>query len=74
MYKFKKNKINIKQNKKSGSVLVENILMIAITLVLIIVIFYPQIIKLFDKVMDSLAIWFDNAVSVIGGDKLNDKI
>ncbi len=66
MYKFKKNKINIKQNKKSGSVLVENILMIAITLVLIIVIFYPQIIKLFDKVMDSLAIWFDNAVSVIG--------
>lgn len=66
MYKFKRNKINIKQNKKSGSVLVENILMIAITLVLIIVIFYPQIIKLFDKVMDSLAIWFDNAVSVIG--------
>lgn len=66
MYKFKKNKINIKQNKKSGSVLVENILMIAITLVLIIVIFYPQIIKLFDKVMDSLAVWFDNAVSVIG--------
>lgn len=66
MYKFKKNKINIKQNKRGGSVLVENILMIAITLVLIIVIFYPQIIKLFDKVMDSLAIWFDNAVSVIG--------
>lgn len=66
MYKFKKNKINIKQNKRSGSVLVENILMIAITLVLIIVIFYPQIIKLFDKVMDSLAVWFDNAVSVIG--------
>ncbi len=66
MYKFKKNKINIKQNKRGGSVLVENILMIAITLVLIIVIFYPQIIKLFDKVMDSLAVWFDNAVSVIG--------
>lgn len=66
MYKFKKNKINIKKNKRGGSVLVENILMIAITLVLIIVIFYPQIIKLFDKVMDSLAIWFDNAVSVIG--------
>ena len=66
MYKFKKNKINIKQNKRGGSVLVENILMIAITLVLIIVIFYPQIIKLFDKVMDSLAVWFVNAVSVIG--------
>ena len=66
MYKFKKNKINIKQNKRGGSVLVENILMIAITLVLIIFIFYPQIIKLFDKVMDSLAVWFDNAVSVIG--------
>lgn len=70
MRKTKKGKIdiNIKQdkNKKIGSVLVENILMIAITLVLIIVIFYPQIIKLFNKVMDSLSIWFDNAVSVIG--------
>lgn len=51
---------------KKGSALVENILMIAITLVLIIVIFYPQILKLFNKVMDSLSIWFDNAISVIG--------
>lgn len=51
---------------KKGSALVENILMIAITLVLIIVIFYPQILKLFNKVMDSLSIWVDNAISVIG--------
>ncbi len=52
--------------KKKGSALVENILLIAISLVLIVVIFYPQIVKLFNMFIDSLSIWFENAISVIG--------
>lgn len=64
---LKKIKLNEQnKSKKRASALVENILMIAITLVLIIVIFYPQILNLFNKVMDSLSTWFDNAISVIG--------
>lgn len=58
--------MKIINNKKSGSALVENILLIAISLVLIVVLFYPQIIKLFNMFLDSLSIWFENAISIIG--------
>ena len=61
MYSSRKVPIKLK-----GSALVENILLIAISLVLIVVIFYPQIVNMFNKVMDSLSIWFENAISAIG--------
>lgn len=53
-------------NKKKGSALVETILLLAISMVLIVVLFYPQIINLFNMLMDSLSTWFKESVSMIG--------
>lgn len=55
-----------KHNFKKGSALAETILIVAISLVLIVVIFYPQIKTLFETLMQSMSTWFSNAISVIG--------
>ncbi len=51
---------------KKGSALAESILLIAISLVLVVVLFYPQIVKLFNTVMDSINVWFKNSLDIIG--------
>ncbi len=54
------------KNKRNGSALAESILLIAISLVLVVVLFYPQIVKLFNTVMESLNTWFSNSLEIIG--------
>lgn len=59
------NKIkNIKS--KRGSALAETILVIAISLVLVIIIFYPQITTLFNSLLTTLSTWFNNSISILG--------
>ena len=54
------------KEKRRGSALAESILLIAISLVLVVVLFYPQIVKLFNTVMESLNTWFSNSLEIIG--------
>lgn len=62
-----KKKINVsKLNKKRGSELAETVLIIAISIVVVVSIFYPQIIKLFNNSMANLSNWFNAAISQIG--------
>ena len=60
---FKEQRLN---NKKMGAALTENILLIAISIVVIVSIFYPQLISLLRQVMQSLTSWFSMAINEIG--------
>lgn len=51
---------------KKGAALAETILLIAISLVLVIVVFYPQITGLFNSLISTMTTWFNNAISSIG--------
>lgn len=55
-----------KLNNKRGAELVESMLMIGITITLIVVIFYPQIISIMTLGFDSIQTWFSGALSKIG--------
>lgn len=55
-----------KTNNKRGAELVESILMIGVAIALIVLIFYPQIMYLMDTTLDSVEIWFTDALSKIG--------
>ncbi|MEG2348097.1 MAG: hypothetical protein RSB67_00425 [Clostridia bacterium] len=58
---------NENQNySKKGAALAESVLLIAISLVLVIVIFYPQITSLFNTLILTMTTWFNKAISVIG--------
>ena len=53
-------------NKKRGSELAETILITAISVVLVVILFYPQMNSIFKKAIDSISTWFDDAISTIG--------
>lgn len=55
-----------KLNKKRGSELAETILITAISVVLVVILFYPQMNTIFKKAIDSISTWFDDAISTIG--------
>ena len=56
-------KYNKKINRKRGAEAVENILMIAIVLSLIVAIFYPQLTELMNTTFDTMQVWFKNALN-----------
>lgn len=55
-----------KLSKKRGSELAETILIIAISMVLIVTLFYPQISNLVSGSLSSMNNWFTAAMSQIG--------
>ena len=55
-----------KLNRKRGSELAETILITAISVVLVVILFYPQMNTIFKKAIDSISTWFDDAISTIG--------
>ena len=67
----KVNSVNIdkkheKINSRRGSELVETVLITAISLVIIVTVFYPQINAMFSVAMNNLGTWFNNAITQIG--------
>ncbi|MDF2865825.1 MAG: hypothetical protein K0R72_643 [Clostridia bacterium] len=56
----------LKLKHKRGAELVESILIIGITITLIVVIFYPQIMSIMTVGFNSIQTWFSGALSKIG--------
>lgn len=61
IYNMKKDKVS---NKK-GSALAETIILIAVSLVLAIVLFYPQFSNLLSNVMNRMNNWVNSTLSII---------
>lgn len=59
---FKKQSIS---TKKKGSALAETIILIAVSLVLALVLFYPQVSSLLTNVMNRMGSWVDSTLSII---------
>lgn len=55
-----------RKNFRRGSEIIEVTLIVAISIVLVISIFYPKIVSLSNGAMATLSDWFRNAVSTIG--------
>lgn len=65
--KNKNNKIINKKVKNSqGSALAETVLITAISIVVIVAIFYPQMMYIFETSIESLSNWFTSAIDTIG--------
>lgn len=71
MLKIKNNKFIGKQVKKlkskRGAELVENILVMGITVAMIILILYPQITNISSQILDSISSWALSLISNISG-------
>ena len=52
-----------KLSKKRGAEAIENVLMIAIVLSLIVAIFYPQLTQLMNNTFMTMQNWFNNALN-----------
>jgi len=63
--KFKMKKVNTLKNKK-GAELVESILMVGVSIALIVVVFYPQIMLLMNVGFSGMQSWFVDALTKIG--------
>ena len=73
---MKKNKINKGKFKnsmkrkeligKSGTATAETVLIIAVLLVIIVTIFYPQISRMITNTMTNLVTWYENSLSNLG--------
>lgn len=65
-----KNKIKCKTKKnlnvKKGTALAETILLVAISLVLVVMLFYPTINSLLNSMLVNLSSWFNNSLTTIG--------
>jgi hypothetical protein len=65
-----KNKIKNKTKKglsvKKGTALAETILLVAISLVLVVMLFYPTINSLLNSMLVNLSSWFSNSLTTIG--------
>lgn len=71
MYKLKRrvfNKNLTKENLKSkkGAELVESVLIVAISIVIIVTLFYPEISRIMSSVLIHLGNWFDVTINKIG--------
>lgn len=53
-------------NKKRGAAVAETILLTAISLVLVVMVFYPTIRDLLNQMLVSLNNWFVNSMNIIG--------
>ncbi len=53
-------------SKKKGAELAESILLIAISVVIVVTLFYPQINAVFTNVISNVVNWFNNAMFQIG--------
>ncbi len=53
-------------NKRQGSALAETVLITAISVVIIVAIFYPQMTYIFETSIQSLTDWFMSALTTIG--------
>ena len=53
-------------NKKRGAAVAETILLTAVSLVLVVMVFYPTIRDLLNQMLVSLNNWFVNSMSMIG--------
>ena len=61
-------KCRIKKNLnfKKGTALAETILLVAISLVLVVMLFYPTINSLLNSMLVNLSSWFNNSLTTIG--------
>lgn len=55
-----------KQNRKRGSATTEMVMIIAILVVILVTIFFPQLSNLINFSMNSIGVWFNNSLSKIG--------
>ncbi len=62
MCKHSKNKVK----SKKGSALAETVLITAISVVMIVAIFYPQMMFIFNTSINNLVNWFNEAINTIG--------
>lgn len=54
---------NKKLNRKRGSEVLQTVLISGVVLVLVVTIFYPQMKKLFNNMMDKVTNWFETSGS-----------
>lgn len=52
--------------EKSGTATAETVLIIAVLLVVIVTIFYPQISRMVTNTMNNLVTWYENSLSNLG--------
>jgi hypothetical protein len=55
-----------KLSRKRGSELAETVLIMAISIVLVVSLFYPQIVAILTSAVSNLETWFNNAIGQIG--------
>lgn len=65
LIKRNKKSSEIPQQKKKGSALAETIILIAVSLVLAIALFYPQISQLLTSVINRMNVWVNNTLTLI---------
>lgn len=65
LIKRNKKSNEIPQQKKKGSALAETIILIAVSLVLAIALFYPQISQLLTSVINRMNVWVNNTLTLI---------
>ena len=58
-------KVNKKTSNKKGSALAETIILIAVSLVLAIALFYPQISQLLSNVISKMNSWVNSTLTII---------
>lgn len=58
-------KVNKKTSSKKGSALAETIILIAVSLVLAIALFYPQISQLLSNVISKMNSWVNSTLTII---------
>ncbi|MDD3303451.1 MAG: hypothetical protein PHP54_00865 [Clostridia bacterium] len=59
-------KLSKKMNRKKGSAVAETILLIGISLVIIIVVFFPQLKSMMNDALVTISTWFKTTLSNIG--------
>lgn len=62
LIKRNKKSSEISQQNKKGSALAETIIIIAVSLVLAIALFYPKMTQLLTNVMDRMDVWVNNTM------------
>ncbi len=62
----KRNKKIMAPTSKKGTALAETVLLTAISVVIILAIFYPEITAIFKNAIANVETWFNQAISTIG--------
>lgn len=64
--KKKHNQLKVIKNKKRGVAVAEAILLIGISLVIVMTLFYPQISNMMSEALMRVTNWFNNAITNLG--------